>query len=662
MDHCADVHWTDGQTGHNVGQDELQATRFIDALPLAPNQEAPAEYAERVLRTLNEARARFRAIEPDPDGYGSGTFGEVIAGIETRCETLRIVLPTIAEPPLPDDDWYELERRLNDARAHIRRLVDQEEILLLLDQIQIAMFLTLIRMHRDRDRLSDADIAYYSSELYGLRATAMFAVSGVPKILLGYFYRFIVGIANAVRVLRGRMLPEVSPTDERLPYVCFALDFEAGRRAIDEQGIGSGVYRVTEDAPHGRILLGLSYADGISTPEERAFLTLLFRGPVDLLKHAGESVLYHYLEAGLVDADAEAGKRSCMFCLTVRRSEDGSLDVSGWNCGEVAGISADVHQLTLAAAFQAALGSGETDSEGDDMLAHLSCLLRPQAEHAPRPGEEILILAEGPASVVPFAALRLRDGRALASVAPITMILTANGETCRNAIAKDPASAIVISVRQVGGRTDLAVLPHATREGEAVARAWRCRHLQDDLATPTLVGQMLERHAMVHIATHGVVCGTLRHLDRALAATSPVSFLDEAERAMDAASLMLGGDTFGDPSVLSGRDLQRLDLTGTHLVFLSLCSGASARAVGHEAAFGIAQSLVRAGACFVVATLLPVDDAIAHGIAVRFHEFFISGMSPAAALQHTQLELARAGHGWHIWGGYQILASMRRPT
>lgn len=215
----------------------------------------------------------------------------------------------------------------------------------------------------------------------------------------------------------------------------------------------------------------------------------------------------------------------------------------------------------------------------------------------------------------------------------------------------------VISVSENAPADALPALPEAAGEGEAVAGLWQGKHFKNDAADPQTIANILEEYQMVHLATHGVVEGSLRHLDRASAATSPVEFLIEAEAAMNASSLLAGGEKAdGSQQMLSGSDLAKLDLRQLQLVFLSLCGGASARTVGGEAAFGLAHSLRCAGARNVIATIYPVSDMVAREIATRFHTYLAGGSPPAKALHLSQRSMAEDGYGWHSWGGYQLLS------
>lgn len=83
--HMGDSYWTDSRTGHNVGRDELTATRLmlsIQTEPTAWEHDDPARYAECLLNKLNDLSHTFRADQPDPDGYGIATIGTVARNLK----------------------------------------------------------------------------------------------------------------------------------------------------------------------------------------------------------------------------------------------------------------------------------------------------------------------------------------------------------------------------------------------------------------------------------------------------------------------------------------------------------------------------------------------------------------------------------------------------
>lgn len=621
---------------------------------------SPEIYARRLLGELYRSHSSFRAIEPDPDGFGSAAFNEVILALEERCADMGIdIADVLSTKRTPDPDWYELDRKLQDAKAIARSLIRSENILLLMDQIQIALFITLIRMHRERETMSDAEVAYYARELYELRSMALLGIPGIPRFLTAAMYRYFAGVSNVVSFLKasGDHDPASSTTD--LPYTPIGFDYDVALQWHEDHKNDDSVVRVrSEGMEHGHILSSLGYIDSIATPEELTFLNVIFRDPATALLGRKNTILYHYMEVEFLAEDKKSlAGEPFLFGFAVRLNRKGELRVEGWNCGKAGEISDAIHELTLAVAFGAATTTAEVDGHVTDMLFRLSYLLRPDEDLEPEEGDQLVIITEGATSLFPFAALQLRYGTNLALRASIVMAPNLSRDLASEEGQAQFASVAVISVSENAPNGLLPALPEAAGEGDAVAGLWQGRHFKNDAADAETIANILEEHQLVHLATHGLVEGSLRHLDRASATTSPVEFLAEADAAMKASSLLAGGENAdGSQQMLAGSDLAKLDLKQLELVFLSLCGGASARTVGGEAAFGLAHSLRRAGARNVIATIYPVSDAVAREVATRFHAHLAGGSPPAKALHMSQRSMAQDGYGWHCWGGYQLLS------
>lgn len=86
--HLGDSYWTDSYTGHNVGKDELAATRVLRAIsfdPAAEGHDDPEFYARWLLQHLEDAGHRYRSDHSDPDGYGIATIGMIERNLRKFC-------------------------------------------------------------------------------------------------------------------------------------------------------------------------------------------------------------------------------------------------------------------------------------------------------------------------------------------------------------------------------------------------------------------------------------------------------------------------------------------------------------------------------------------------------------------------------------------------
>jgi len=77
--------FTDICTGRNMGRDELLALAYLRDVQIDPLEEDhgdPATYLERVLGEVRTAKQHFAKEEEDPEGFGVGTFSEIIRKLE----------------------------------------------------------------------------------------------------------------------------------------------------------------------------------------------------------------------------------------------------------------------------------------------------------------------------------------------------------------------------------------------------------------------------------------------------------------------------------------------------------------------------------------------------------------------------------------------------
>lgn len=109
-------------------------------------------------------------------------------------------------------------------------------------------------------------------------------------------------------------------------------------------------------------------------------------------------------------------------------------------------------------------------------------------------------------------------------------------------------------------------------------------------------------------------------------------------------------------AVITAADIARARLDA-RLAVLSSCRTAGGRVAPGEGAQGLAGSFLAAGVPSVVATLWPVDDAVAPRFMRRFYAHLAEGAPVAAALAQAQSDLRhepRWRHPYH-WAGYVVI-------
>lgn len=110
-----------------------------------------------------------------------------------------------------------------------------------------------------------------------------------------------------------------------------------------------------------------------------------------------------------------------------------------------------------------------------------------------------------------------------------------------------------------------------------------------------------------------------------------------AHTLLDVHQPWLSGVTLGPRpgDVLRAADAANLDL-GARLAVLAGCTTAGNRVVGGEGLIGLAGGFLAANVPAVLATLWPVDDAVAFRVTTRFYEGLADGLTAAAALDRAR--------------------------
>lgn len=80
-----DAFFTNSQSGHNVGADELEALLHIRTIDRSQGWgERDRAYLRRLQRAALAAKSHYVESAEDPDGYGAATFNEMLRWLERR--------------------------------------------------------------------------------------------------------------------------------------------------------------------------------------------------------------------------------------------------------------------------------------------------------------------------------------------------------------------------------------------------------------------------------------------------------------------------------------------------------------------------------------------------------------------------------------------------
>lgn len=291
-------------------------------------------------------------------------------------------------------------------------------------------------------------------------------------------------------------------------------------------------------------------------------------------------------------------------------------------------------------------------------------LLRPAEKRLAR-AQRILISADGPLHLLPWAALRRQD-QYLAQWRPIhlTASTTVYGETRRSRRpARDPATWRLVAFGdprypKVAGATGETVSDSEVRS--ALRRGVKLEPLpatHDEIraiaelfpgAVVYLGEKATEEHAkqaapqadLLHFAGHGLLDERFP-LDSALALTIPMQLQEGRDNG-----LLQAWEIFENV---------RLD---AHLVTLSACETALGREMGGEGLLGLTRAFQFAGASTVLASLWNISDESTAMLMKRFYTYVRQGKTKDEALRDAQLDLIRLekeelSHPYH-WAGFSL--------
>jgi CHAT domain-containing protein len=295
----------------------------------------------------------------------------------------------------------------------------------------------------------------------------------------------------------------------------------------------------------------------------------------------------------------------------------------------------------------------------------------------------VYIAPDGILNLVPFAQLKLADGRYWGERQEVRLL-----QTGRDLLRPDPdkpargllalggidfgASAVKakgsnsvflattgsdhtgVITRAAGTfRGGFAQLPASGDEANEV-RDWY-RRLRKDEPTEVWSGATASKARLMalksppwvlHLATHGFY---LPGQSREPMLLSGI--------ALAGANRELAGK--GADGILFALEAQGLNLDGTELVVLSACDTAQGSLDYSEGVFGLARALRTAGARNVMVTLWSLNDGEAHDFMVEFYKTWLSQVrsDPAKALRDTQLSWLKqdAKRDPRIWAPYVLV-------
>ena len=267
----------------------------------------------------------------------------------------------------------------------------------------------------------------------------------------------------------------------------------------------------------------------------------------------------------------------------------------------------------------------------DDMLAlFYRLLIAPVADLLPAsPDVPVVLIPQGPLFLLPFAAFRDADGRAL--IDAHTLLVAPSVQTLallRRERTPAAGAALVVGNPTLAPlrldatdieETELPPLPEAEREAMSVASLLGAQPLIGASATKTAAVAAMPGAGVIHLATHGIA--------------------DDVRGQGVPGALALAPDA-GDDGLLTTADIMALRLRAD-LVVLSACNTGLGNLSG-DGVIGLSRAFLAAGARSVVVSLWYVPDQASADLMLAFHRALRHTRNKAMALRLAMLDVARA--------------------
>ncbi|HEY6188654.1 MAG TPA: tetratricopeptide repeat protein [Pyrinomonadaceae bacterium] len=300
--------------------------------------------------------------------------------------------------------------------------------------------------------------------------------------------------------------------------------------------------------------------------------------------------------------------------------------------------------------------------------------------------EHLLISADGPLNLIPFAALVDEQGEYLVERYTITY-LTSGRDLLRLQVARESKSPpVVMADPAFGEPATIASRPrgpqangasHGEAAGQGAAEvdysqiffgplpgvSGEVRALRELLPQATFltkeqaVEAALKRvsgPSILHIATHGFFLEDQESAnDQSRAATARSKeatrlgrWVAHVENPLLRSGLALAGINQGrsgvdDDGALTALEAAGLDLWGTKLVVLSACDTGVGVVRSGDGVYGLRRSLVLAGAESQMMSLWPVSDRSTRELVVAYYKELMRGRGRGESLRQVQLQMLR---------------------
>jgi len=265
-------------------------------------------------------------------------------------------------------------------------------------------------------------------------------------------------------------------------------------------------------------------------------------------------------------------------------------------------------------------------------------LFAPVASHLAG-ARTLVIVPDVSLILVPFAALYDRSaGQLLIERHSVVITPSANLFLATPASQEGP---VVPRSHEVGIVGDPRLdLPFAESEARALGTLFGsgAKLLIHHEATKDNVIELLQSSRIFHFGGHAVA--NLEH--------------------PEAARLVLHGDAPGRPVGLFAAEIRALNLRNAQLVVLSACEAARTSERDASGILSLYSPFLAAGARYVVANQVAIDDETGYEVSVMLHEAVLAGMDPADSLREAQIAYLKIPPHTKPdcqWAGFRIVTT-----
>jgi CHAT domain-containing protein/tetratricopeptide (TPR) repeat protein len=357
--------------------------------------------------------------------------------------------------------------------------------------------------------------------------------------------------------------------------------------------------------------------------------------------------------------------------------------------GEAATLEAAVAALRqVASSPQAVAGKADVQVLARDLDHRLLEPLRPYTGHA----TQLLLAPDAALSLVPFAALRGPDGKAVIERNTLTILgsgrevvhgpapiapreaelVLADPDFDETGRASKPDRTPPATTRGAGKALDLArlrfrPLQGTAEEAQAVGALWPHAHVLTGAKATEAALKSAHGPRILHLATHGWFLPAPPPLPpgQALQAGTEPSRAVRIEDPLLRSGLALAGfnaRASGDEDgALTALEAASLDLSGTRLVVLSACNTGVGDTSGGFGVYGLRRAFAIAGAQALLMSLWSVDDTATRTLMTAFYGHLQRGVGRSEALRRAQLQLLAEPATRHpfFWAAFQLAGDGR---